>query len=200
MLAALTLLGLLFLLLHEGLTLGRRVWERVPQRGGERLELVEGGQALIRQLIRRTYPEHRNGVVPFQGGPVGLEVVTATPPLLGGTGRITASLALTRGGHLELAWLPHTERRRTAVPQRAILLSGVAELEMTYFGISAEDLSPRWHPAWRNQPRQPLLVRIRLGFPAGDTRIWPDLMVAPLIDTDAECLPNPEGLRCAGRT
>jgi hypothetical protein len=190
----------LFVLLHEGMTLGRRVWERVPQRGGERLELVEGTQALLRQLLHRAYPTNRNGVVPFQGGPAGLEVVTATPPLLGGAGRITVWLTLIRNGQLEIAWLPDTERRPTAVPRRSILLSDIAAMEMTYFGIHAEDMAPRWHPVWRNQPRQPLLVRIRLRFPAGDSRVWPDLLVAPPIDTDAECLPNTEGVRCAGRT
>ncbi len=200
MLVALTLMGMLFVLLHEGMTLGRRVWERVPQRGGERLELVEGTQALLRQLLQRAYPTYRNGVVPFQGGPAGLEVVTAAPPLLGGAGRITVWLTLSRNGQLEIAWLPDTERRLTAVPRRSILLSDIAAMEMTYFGIHAEDMTPRWHPVWRNQPRQPLLVRIRLRFPAGDSRVWPDLMVAPLIDTDAECVPNTEGVRCAGRT
>jgi general secretion pathway protein J len=200
MLVALTLMGMLFLLLHEGLTLGRRVWERVPQRGGERLELAEGAQALLREFLSRTYPANRNGLVAFQGGPTGLQIVTATPPLLGGSGRITVWLTLGRNGQLEIAWLPDTERRLAVVPNRAILLSGVAAMEVTYFGIHAEDASPRWHPVWRNQPRQPLLVRIRLRFPPGDARVWPDLMVAPLIDTDAECVPNAEGLRCAGRT
>jgi general secretion pathway protein J len=37
----------------------------------------------------------------------------------------------------------------------------------------------------------PHLVRVHVEFTAGDRRVWPDLIVAPRIETDAACaVPN----------
>ena len=199
LLVALTLSGLLFGMLHEGFTLGRRVWEGATTRGGARLEAVEAAQGLLRRQLRMAWPAAANGLVPFQGGPAGLDFVAPPPALLGQGIRSRVGLSLARNGDLVMSWLPETERRLAAVPQRAVLLGGVAAMDLGYFGIQDGDDMPRWHPTWRNQARQPRLVRVRLAFPPGDPRAWPELLVAPMIDTDAECQPAPDDLRCVGR-
>jgi general secretion pathway protein J len=200
LLVALTLTGLLLAMLHQGFTLGRRVWERAETASGARLEAVEAAQGLLREQLRLAYPARPTGIVAFQGGPARLEYLTAASPLMNQGGRVRASLSLTRAGTLELAWLPETEKRRAAVPRRVVVLSGVAALEFGYFGPPEEGLPPRWFPRWENQPNPPRLVRVRLAFAAGDPRPWPELLVAPLLDQDAECLPNPQTFRCEGRS
>ncbi len=199
LLVALTLTGLLFGVLHEGFTLGRRVWEGASSRGGARLEAVEAAQALLRRQLRMAWPASSNGLVAFQGAPAGLQFIAPPPALLGQGIRSRISLGLARNGELEMTWLPETVRRLTAVPQRAVLLGGVAAMDLGYFGVLDGDDQPRWHPAWRNQGHQPRLVRVRLAFPAGDPRAWPELLVAPIIDTDADCVPATNELRCEGR-
>ena len=50
------------------------------------------------------------------------------------------------------------------------------------------DIEPFWHETWIDRPAPPALVRIRVKFPAGDRRVWPELIVAPRISTDANCV------------
>jgi hypothetical protein len=85
--------------------------------------------------------------VAFQGGPAGLDFVAPPPALLGQGIRSRVGLGLAHNGDLVMTWLPETDLRLAAVPQRAVLLGGVAartplgELGLT----SLEGLRP-WHP------------------------------------------------------
>ena len=55
-----------------------------------------------------------------------------------------------------------------------LLLDGVAELEMGYFGVSDGDLTPDWHSEWFQNPRLPIAVRIRL---TSKEQTWPDMLI-----------------------
>jgi general secretion pathway protein J len=58
---------------------------------------------------------------------------------------------------------------------RTLLVEGVGELEIVYYGILDGDTDPDWHDEWLEQHALPSLVRIHLAMP---DRTWPDLVVA----------------------
>jgi general secretion pathway protein J len=76
------------------------------------------------------------------------------------------------------------------------LLSGVRELELSYFGPDRFSASGRWQKFWIDRPQPPALVRIRLAFNDGDPRRWPDLIVRPRATVNAACRIQPFSGRC----
>jgi general secretion pathway protein J len=58
---------------------------------------------------------------------------------------------------------------------RTLLLEGVEEIEMNYYGVLAGETDPGWHKEWLEQPSLPALIRIHL---TTVDQTWPDLIVA----------------------
>jgi general secretion pathway protein J len=61
------------------------------------------------------------------------------------------------------------------------LLRGVGRIEIRYWGRDPGSLVPvaAWQGYWTHRSALPMLVRISVRFPEGDTRVWPDLVVHP---------------------
>jgi general secretion pathway protein J len=57
---------------------------------------------------------------------------------------------------------------------RTLLLDGVEELEIAYFGIADGEQDPGWHEEWLEQPRMPLAIRVHL---TTKEQTWPDMLV-----------------------
>lgn len=65
--------------------------------------------------------------------------------------------------------------------KQAVLIEGIADVRISYFGQSqSAEEPPRWHDRWEAMPLPPALVSVRIAFPPGDRRFWPDLVVAPM--------------------
>ena len=73
--------------------------------------------------------------------------------------------------------------------ETAVLLDDVETLEFSYFGVPERREDPEWTDRWDNPTRLPLLVRIRIGFPDTDRRIWPALTVGLMIQESPAVLP-----------
>ena len=58
---------------------------------------------------------------------------------------------------------------------RALLLEGVQEIAIDYYGVLAGETDPEWHKEWLGQPALPALIRIHL---TTVDQTWPDLIVA----------------------
>jgi len=58
---------------------------------------------------------------------------------------------------------------------RTLLLEGVEEIEINYYGVLAGESEPDWHEEWLEQPAPPALIRIHLKTV---DQTWPDLIVA----------------------
>jgi hypothetical protein len=58
-----------------------------------------------------------------------------------------------------------------------VLLDGVAEFSLSYFGAPDENEEPDWLEMWERTNSQPRLVRIQLAFDDA-RRVWPDFVVA----------------------
>jgi general secretion pathway protein J len=203
LLVAIGLLGLLFVVLQGGFALGHRVWERAGNRLAARIDTVTATQTLLRERIARANPAYirsTGGRVTFEGYRDRL-VFDAPPPDAMGPGTyLRYTLAVSPDGELELSWKPDTMAAPTVAGERIGLLAGVAGLDLAYFGRGAEDAQGRWSDVWRNRPRAPEVVRVRVLFAPGDGRVWPDLMIAPRATVDAQCVWSPTLRACEGRT
>ncbi|MEJ2423131.1 MAG: prepilin-type N-terminal cleavage/methylation domain-containing protein [Candidatus Thiodiazotropha sp.] len=48
-----------------------------------------------------------------------------------------------------------------------LLISGLSDLEITYYGSRERAIPPEWHHEWRDTDRLPRLIRIRFIYPEG---------------------------------
>ncbi|OYW45793.1 MAG: hypothetical protein B7Z08_00105 [Sphingomonadales bacterium 32-68-7] len=76
------------------------------------------------------------------------------------------------------------------------LLAGVDELELAYMGPGPTRGARLWQRVWYDQPQPPQLLRVRVRFPAGDTRTWPDLVVRPRVTANTACRIDNFTYRC----
>jgi general secretion pathway protein J len=76
------------------------------------------------------------------------------------------------------------ERQKAKEDMReVVLVDRLATAEFMYFGTSGQETQPRWREIWQGNPKLPLLVRVRITFPPGDPRRWPEMIIAPAITT-----------------
>jgi len=188
LLVALTVFGLLMVGLSQGLRTGFALWRGQTQRLSEDSEL-DSSARVLRQLLTDIPTILRNGVVLPGMGPAAigmngtadsLAFVGDLPTGLGTIRRADMRIEL-RGDRLLLRWTPH--RHEVAVeprppPQETELLRGVARLDIAYWGRPSIGQPAIWLDSWHG-PALPQLIRLRLQFPSGDPRRWPDLIVAP---------------------
>ena len=180
---AITLMGLILVVLYSGLRLGLNGSESGEQRAEstDRLRLVQ--EFLRRQLAQSMTVYQANDqkeqVVVFAGQPNSIDFVA---PLLthlgqGGLYRVRVGLA---DGRLQVRWRPYQpDDPNAGAEQQKVLLEGVSKIEWAYFGSERDDdpEPPRWHTEWSSPQRRPSLVRLNLQ----GQQTWPDLVVA-LVD------------------
>ena len=180
---ALALLGLLLVMLGQGVLVGTRataVHHRIVQ---AQLDIAPVEHAL-RQMIERMDP----GVYPQPPAILGtaraLAFTTELPDAATG-GMMVADVRLDAAeGSLLLWWTPHGRGVPFAAPpapQRTVLLEHVAGLELDY---AAKGAGAAWQAGW-NPPSLPGLVRMRL-VPAQGTRAWPPIIARPLREAAEE--------------
>lgn len=179
---AITLLGLLLVVLYSGLRLGLNGTDSGERRAEatNRLRLVQ--EFLRRQLVQsmtvRTNDQQGNRVVVFSGQADGIEFVAPLLAQLGQGGLYRIRLGAS-DGRLWMRWrLYRTDEGPAGGQEReTVLLDGVTGAEWGYFGPERDDdqQPPRWRADWSNTERRPLLVRLNLTRP-GES--WPDLVVA----------------------
>lgn len=199
---ALALLSLFSLLLLQGLTAARNLWQGASARAST-AEAIEGAQTALRERIGHLYPKARyDAPTPYpdlDGGPGRLDFTAPRPQAEGAAVLARYQLAVDTGGDLVLLSRSDLFGRSGDQPwRRDVLLRGVAGLDIAYFG-KTEDEPAAWHDSWHKEPSIPALIRLRVRFPAGDSRWWPDLLVRPMVSVDSDCVLYDEGARCAGR-
>lgn len=193
-LVAITLLGLIAALLAEGLRFGTRVW----QRGEDQLQGLAGIQSvhgLMRRTLAQAVPltasDDPDGQVLFEGTPTYMRFAGPAPSdlLVGGFYEITFGLSHDEvAQHLVMAWRMRVSREDGSGESggdQVLLLRDVSDLSFAFFGAGNDDEAPRWHESWAEMPMLPLLVRVVVSFPDGDSRLWPALVVAPMVQLPA---------------
>ena len=185
-LVALVVLGLLMVGLTQGVRAGLALRQAQIQRLSETAEL-DAAMRLLRTLLTRLpvvpggfrvlATENGDG---FRGEADRVSFVGDLPTGLGRTRRADLTLYL-HNGRLVLSWTPHRHQRSLAARQRPTeteLVQGVERLDLAYWGSPGKGQPASWEARW-GRLDAPELIRLRLGFPKGDRRRWPDLITAP---------------------
>lgn len=173
LLVGLVVLGFIMAGLSQGTRFGIRAADTQARLSAGRSEL-DAVDRTLRHLIEGADPgtERRPASL---SGTAGTVTLTARLPQGAGTvGDAEVALGVDGARRLLLRWTP----RRHVVPLgppppggEAELLRGVARLEIAYW-------QDGWRAAW-DAAKLPALVRVRIVFPPGDARRWPDIVVAP---------------------
>jgi general secretion pathway protein J len=196
LLVAITLLGVLMAALFGALRLGARVWETGEARldASARVQVV---QDFLRQQLGQTVPmteitdDPRDlGAMLFVGASDGLRFVSLLPEHLGaGANLMELALRQSASGDepsdlvLRMHPLDLTgDSLDPSEPEERVLIEGIESLEVAYFGAERPDAEPIWWQEWQGQRSLPSLVRMRIAFPQGDGRRWPELIVGLMVD------------------
>jgi general secretion pathway protein J len=201
-LASLVVVGMIGLMLMAGVTTGRRVWERIDTREAVG-ESIDAAQTILRDRLEQAFPQtlydENPPYVDFRGAAEQL-VFLANPPQSQRPAPLRRyTLSLDTAGELVLSSTSDAAAPDRAVVSREVLLRGVRQLDLAYFGVFQLDTARRWRPIWFSDPSLPELVRVRLAFEPGDQRQWPDLIIRPRATIDSACLLNSVTHHCKGR-
>jgi general secretion pathway protein J len=180
LLVALAVLGFLLAGLAQAVHFGLLAWatEVRLSSGSDDFTTLD---STLRHLIEGADPGDDLDPAPFVGARDHLECLTALPDAAGPMlRRRMQAVLLVDGAHrLTLRWRPYLRATRLG-PQPSLteteLLRGVSRMEVAFWRPGGG-----WVSSW-NSPDLPELVRIRLEFPSGDARHWPDIVAAPLLD------------------
>ncbi len=67
------------------------------------------------------------------------------------------------------------------------LLSGASGLELSYYGPDRFSPNQRWQSLWSDRAQPPEMIRVRVRFPAEDSRQWPELVIRPRTTVNTAC-------------
>lgn len=205
LLVAMTLLGLVMVLLTGGIRFGARVWERSEAQGSH-TDTIRVAQEFLRRQLSRAYPlfvtDPTNPHVEFSGNEDSMALLTTAPQAFSQPGRIRLRIASTKNANsADLIIAMQDElAKNDSFGETQTLVRGFESLSFSYFGTLPRDKEPSWHHDWTDARTFPLLIRVEGRFPLGDERKWPDLVVAPRINADAACIYDALTQYCQGRS
>ena len=185
-LVVVVVLGFLVVGLTQGVRAGMALWHAQQLRVGETAEL-DASARVLRTLLTGAAAATPGAFGPgaaaggqIKGDANHLSFVGDLPTGLGTTRRADISIEL-RDGRLVLRWTPHLHEISFGPPPQPTvteLISGVARLEIAFWGTTTPDQPAAWQTRW-DGPSAPGLIRIRVVFAKGDRRHWPDLIATP---------------------
>ncbi|MEE4379661.1 MAG: prepilin-type N-terminal cleavage/methylation domain-containing protein [Candidatus Competibacteraceae bacterium] len=189
LLIAMSLMGIVLVMVYGGLRFGMRSWESGEQHA-VRLNDIQLAQDFIRRQLRQSVSVFRNDqqegrrVIVFDGDTQSLGIVTPMLEYLGQGGLYVMRIDRVEAegvGHLRLRWHPYRpneEDEREKEAQETIILDDVSRIEWAYYGFEQDAQEPSWFDRWDNDQQRPLLVRLSWAM---QDQVWPDLLV-PLTD------------------
>ncbi len=204
MLVALALFGMISALLAAVINLIARL-DGSSRQQGELIEQIASAQDLLRARIEQMRPQ----VDPRGAGDTiamaGLrDEVTFTAAGLAADGAHQLQairLKRTAGGRLVLYTAPLLAgpdiRASSVAGWSAVpLLDRVQTLELAYYGADQITGQDMWQDRWLGRAQPPKLVRMRIGFAAGDARNWPVLIVRLMSGVRLACPDGRQSLDC----
>lgn len=197
MLVALALVSLMSLAMLQAYRFSQRTLAQTT-RVDAGVREVANAQRVLRRLIEQGYPFEAGGSSSASHGLVGNEdrfALTAPAAAhLGGVGHYRYALVLNEDGGLEVGW--GLDRNGANEPSEASggheeILDGVQSVSIAYLELVERgngQIELHWRETWIDKAALPALVRIRVAFEENDRRQWPELIVAPRIFADANCV------------
>ncbi len=173
-LIALVVFSLVLVALERGFQAATMIFER--QRGmlASQAELGAVDQFLRNLVVHANGGNAREDQV-FFGRPHGFVLRGPSPLALGGTEGSSADFRLSVDDQhrLTIVWMAYRHVTDAARPaHQEVLLKGIQTIDCDYFADG------KWENSWYSSGL-PALVRIRILFPDGDRRHWPDIVAAP---------------------
>ena len=185
LLVAISLFGLLSILLYNGVRLGTRAWEK-----GETTIADAARTEAVQRLLRNQISDARpimlaDGSIrrlAFEGDSDHISFIGVPPRQLGGGGLVLITLRLVGGARssqqLVMSLRAFDPQPTSGGPDREeILLEGIRSAGFAFFGAKTADDALGWFEDWQDAVDLPSLVRLRLTFIDG--KPWPDLVIAP---------------------
>jgi general secretion pathway protein J len=195
MAVVLALLAMMSIIIIEGLRFGGRAYTEVATVDDDEWQLF-AAQRFLRAVLESAQPfkpERADGMA------YGLEGTATGAAVSASRSRLRGPGALTRYELFLAADRAHSQRRNLMVraridrdghaePQESredgdVLIENVSRIEWSYFDAPCK-APATWHDEWQGRRELPALVRVRIVFPPGDSRHWPDLIVAPRVTDD----------------
>jgi general secretion pathway protein J len=179
-LVAVAVFGLIAGGLIQAVRYGMQAWQS-QVRMGEGPADLDAVDRSLRHMLEVIDPGDGVEPAPITGRHDHLEFISVLPNA-GGAGparRIAATLTVDSAHRLVLLWRPYFHAaplRPAPAPTVTELLRGVSRLQVSFWQPGGG-----WTSEWRN-PELPALIRLKVMFPEGDRRHWPDIVVAPLLD------------------
>ncbi len=180
-LVALVVLGFLLAGLSQGVRFGLQAWSVQTRRVGQQTDM-DAVDRTLRRLLAQADPGESGQPPSFAGTAHTLAFNAVLPVAANNAGVREADIGLGVDGRhrlvLRASAHPHAEWLGPPVPPRVVvLLDRVDHIDISYF--RGGDRSPGWTGVWADQTL-PALVRLRIAFPKGDPRHWPDVVAEPM--------------------
>lgn len=175
LLVALTLLGLLSVMMMGGLRFGGRAWERTEEASAE-INAVVRTHAFLRARLSEAVR-----TADLTGEAERLTFASLWMTALGAGGIYEFTLTR-RDDALVLSWRPASPEggESAETPEELtgerVLLEGVTGLTIAYFGLPPGYPAAEWIERWQEDWVAPMLIRIELDF-ADPRHDWPMLTV-----------------------
>ena len=203
LMVAMTLLGLLSLVLFGGLRLGTQIWRRTDDVTAD-VRTIRAAQLLLRDELSRAYPSFvssgtEQSHADFDGDANGVRFI-AIDKSSGTTARIGFKALGETGKSLAYESEPELSgAAKTGDGAAKIVLSSLRSLAFSYYGPLKPGDKAVWQSDWHSRSSLPQLIRIRAAFEAKGAPPWPELIVAPRIAADESCVFDPLTKFCQGR-
>ena len=186
-LVALSLLGLVAILLSGSFQFGARAWE-VTSQEVVRIGEVEGAQGFLRRQLSQALPLTIQTAAAepepvFAGGAQDLRFSAPLSFHHSDAGLYVFVLGTSTSGSTEdlvLQWQvyrPDRASQNMPLAEPLTVVANIADLQLSYYGRPDEDADPVWQSEWRAKG-VPMLIRVDIAFPRGDRRSWPSFVVA----------------------
>ena len=178
LLVALVVLGLVLGGLTGGVRYGLRAADTQARTLAERGELDAVDRAL-RRLIEDMDPGTARDGAGFAGGAGRLTFVSDLPTASGLPSRhVDIALGLDDARRLVLRATPHQPGKPFGPPPKPMEEELVRDVERVEFSYLGRDAGAGWSSNWSGK-ELPRAIRLRVVFPPGDRRHWPDIVASP---------------------
>jgi len=197
---AMTILGVMMLLLYSGLSFALRSWDAgdVVGRGAADRRI---GEAFLRRELGELFPmrwkDSTKLRLAFEGTPDELRFVSSRPAgvALGGLSLVEVKVegdARRRERALVMRRAMPDDNAESFAPlagaEATVLIAGVEGVQFSYFGSENDFTDPRWQDEWTFVGRIPQMVRIRVKRDDGSE--LPEMVVRLMLGEEAGCLEN----------
>jgi len=203
LLVAVTLLAFLSVVLVAGLRYGTNIWRKTETKDTA-LNAARTAERIVAGNLARLYPKYvtvspTEAYVDFDGTAHAMTFFSTAQSQTGFLMRDT--LEEVRDGDtfaMRIEAVPELARDGRGTLAQT-LLTRLASVEFSYYGIAGDAKEAAWYPAWQRQAGPPLLVRIHVAAADPGTPSLPDLIVAPRVAADVGCLYDSVTKFCQGR-